>query len=269
MGMDLNAPSLNIDGFYFHSSSRVFGYNWTLPGTQLFPYRNENTNRTYKVGEGDLVQRDYMALNGRCQPDNDLFQWGFSFLLLFVLVLLLVVWSLATYLIWLQSHFALRYLECEDEVAGEYTAAFRLVTALREEFKTVGQYPDHMSEAEIKHQLRYTLGGGCIEQASKKAGMPSVREMRIAHMDARLEEHKWWILAWFLNSAIGATITGMGGAAGLVFGFTASGVAFGIMMSGIMGWQVRSRYLFTLIWGFVGFVIGTVLVVLVYGRRYA
>jgi hypothetical protein len=262
MGVALESPTLNIDGFYFDSSYASYGYNWTLPGTNEYPYRTEDGNRTYQVGT-ELMQRAPLSANGRCQPNNDTFQWGFSFLLLFILVLLLVVWALSTYLIWLQSHFALRYLECENEVAGEYMAAFRLVTAMREEFKTVGQYPDHLSEAELKHTLRYTLGGGCIEQSTVRKEK-TVREMRIAAMDARLEEHKWWILAFSILTGCSIPMITKAGAAGLFFGFIGCGAAFAILTTGLMGWSVRSRQLVTIFCTFIGFIVGIVLVTLIY-----
>lgn len=263
MNITLDPPTLNIDAGYLRTppESFVFGYNWVVPNTRETPFAYP-VNQLYLFGDA-VVNKTYLNENGRCQPANDTFQWGFSFLLLFILTLLLVLWGLGSYLIYLQSHFALRYVELTDEVAGEYAATFRLTAALREEFQAIGQFPDQLTEAEIKHTLRYTLNGGTIEQATKKKDDVTVRELRIAHMDARLNEHKWWILTWVLTTAAGITITVLagGGPAGFLFGIVLCSTAFGITISGFMGCKPRSRHLFVMIWTLIGFIVGISLAV--------
>jgi hypothetical protein len=76
-------------------------------------------NRTYDI--------PYIRDNGRCQQQNT-YQWGFSFLLLFIALLLSALWALGMWAMWLDSY----YNSQIDAAGGRDMGSWRAVMDLAE-----------------------------------------------------------------------------------------------------------------------------------------
>uniref|UniRef100_A0A8H7NPF8 Uncharacterized protein n=1 Tax=Bionectria ochroleuca TaxID=29856 RepID=A0A8H7NPF8_BIOOC len=82
-GERLQGPPLNITAFY-------------LPRADFISKDTE----TYDMA---TIQK-----NGTCQPIQNRYQWGFSFLQLFINIILLSLWTIGMALVWVKSHLTLK-----------------------------------------------------------------------------------------------------------------------------------------------------------------
>ena len=111
--LPLLAPSLNISAYStdyscplgggFDNRLCTFGASWQDPRSHDYPFQGlknvaytlSNSNATYDVAK--------IQAEGTCQQ-LETYQWGFSFLLLFVVMLFTAVWALGSYALWMDAY---------------------------------------------------------------------------------------------------------------------------------------------------------------------
>ncbi|KAE9969476.1 hypothetical protein EG328_006839 [Venturia inaequalis] len=182
LSLNLTAPVLNISAsyidpgeapsIYWNSSSGslefdgtlLWGSNSTDNTTKDLPfhdstkglYTTSSNNQTFALGDS--------STQGRCQPEIT-YQWGFSFLLLFNFLVLLLLWSIGTYVLWLNSRLSTIPTE-EPEIAGGYKAVIELASVMNHQFGKNGEDPLVLRERQIQTRIKRDLGGGRMKYRS-------------------------------------------------------------------------------------------------------
>lgn len=145
------------------------------------------------MSDGQIYSLDYIKKNGSCQPNPEddngdlvggfsfqkfmgsradrtqMFQWGFSFLQVFVAMLFLLVWTGGTYLIWLKGHLKLPLLDAPEVPRGWKSVMF-LGQTIAKELSESGLDPHAMSEAELGRIIQAKLKGGSVTLEGSEEG---------------------------------------------------------------------------------------------------
>lgn len=169
-------PSLNISAFYLPATPpkddaslnrlpNFYGHDWIDPRTKTKPFANVSNLALYIEGTNTAYSLDYVQQHGSCQQQNT-FQWGFSFLQVFIMAILLLIWTCGTYLLWHGAHKRLekrQQAEVDREIPSEYKAALTFVSHLHSEITTAGKgRPESLTNKELEKAIRTDLGGGRI-----------------------------------------------------------------------------------------------------------
>jgi hypothetical protein len=144
-----------VDGeFYYYAfvNNRTgeLPAGFTLSGDSLYYY---NTTR-------EVFDTTKLRENGACQPTST-YKWGFSFLILFICLLLLLIWSIGTYIMWLKAHLTLR-ANGKPEPVGEYKAVIELAAAMNNEFSKHNENTEFLRERQIQGKIRHAMNGGTM-----------------------------------------------------------------------------------------------------------
>lgn len=179
MKVNLPAPVLNITSFDI-SDTGLYGYNLT---TYFYPRSWVFDNQTYNS--------QYIAEKGACQTLSGSYKWGFSFFQLYIMIGLVLVWTLGIYLMWLQSHLTMKK-SGRQEVAGEQKAILELAESMKRDLMENGHDPTTMTEAQVNSAVNDTLKGGSINYQLPL--IPEGFSLRKGLM-GWLNKEKWWTLA--------------------------------------------------------------------------
>ncbi|KAF2666291.1 hypothetical protein BT63DRAFT_55251 [Microthyrium microscopicum] len=166
----LPAPTLNI--------SRP-GDNEQYPAPLLYDLK---TNKAYNG--------TYIEMNSVCQDiSKTSYQWGFSLLLLTILIILLVVWTLATWLVWFKAQQAWKLRHSQSDT-GDYKAILELSKAITQELPEDLKDPSKFSETEIEAIIlnKNTRGGSVPTSISE----PGPRYSLLNHLKTQLQSYRTW-----------------------------------------------------------------------------
>lgn len=94
-------------------------------------------------------------------PKKD-YQWGFSFLQLFVNILLLLSWLTGTWLLWLKAYVELSR-RATAEVSDKYRAVLDLAAALNQSVSALGDAPGGLGNEKLTKHIESRLRGGAIK----------------------------------------------------------------------------------------------------------
>ena len=150
--------------------------NITSPWAEFFPYEDYETEngslavpasfeyRSYEKAifmyQNTTYTFAYIQGNGQCaQSDPPSYQWGFSFLLLFITSLLTAVWSVGMYIMWLDAHLNSRYNRARRQL-GSYRAVLDLAKAFRQDMGE--DATEHLSNSELKERIKHGTNGHAI-----------------------------------------------------------------------------------------------------------
>ncbi|KAL2047574.1 hypothetical protein N7G274_000615 [Stereocaulon virgatum] len=143
---DLNfTTNFTLDGqFYLFHNYDFFRYSETSsPGiTSSYCYNNE----TFSQG--------FLEAAAECLPDN-YFVWGFSSLLVYIVICLHIIWTLGTYLVWLDANVYSALCRSGRKIRGQYRAAIDLSEAMGE---ALGKETCAYSDAELSRELQRQPG---------------------------------------------------------------------------------------------------------------
>ncbi|KAK0748475.1 hypothetical protein B0T21DRAFT_389336, partial [Apiosordaria backusii] len=200
----LPAPALNITQFYlfeqrYFPQGRQSTINTSAAEMQLtdpskiaFTYANEVYNLTY-------IQQ-----NGKCQPASDMYKWGFSFMQAFVMLVALLVWSLGTWMMWLQANFNLP-LQKHSEVPDMWKSILHLSDCMNKEFAAYGLDVTGLSNRQIEDEItRDRLKGGTVafETSADRLVTPFWECLWTL-----IKKETWWSLSFTLHMAFALTAT--------------------------------------------------------------
>ncbi|PSN68740.1 hypothetical protein BS50DRAFT_453521, partial [Corynespora cassiicola Philippines] len=151
---DVPSPVLNISAMYLPDGFNGYGWANPITGERPFNYESRITwtvaNQTYNL--------DYIKEKGICQTN---YQWGFSFMQLNLVIILLLIWAIGIYSMWITSHFTMRR-RGRTEVAGEQKAIFELANAMHEQLSRHMKDIPNQPEASISKCITQDLHGGEI-----------------------------------------------------------------------------------------------------------
>ncbi|KAK0744565.1 hypothetical protein B0T21DRAFT_280580 [Apiosordaria backusii] len=173
----LPAPALDISAFYLppmagnplgdSAITGPYGYDWHDPLTKDYPFRNKS--KTTFAFDNKTFTLDYILENGTCQPISEVgvlviftYQWGFSYLQLYIAVNLLLLWSAGIYLLWLKARFNLPLAQ-HDQVPQEWECVLHMSRELRRELKRSGiKSTKRLTDPQLKQNVMAHLQGGQI-----------------------------------------------------------------------------------------------------------
>lgn len=196
---NLSAPTLNISAYYI-ASEHISRSDWTGSRTGKMPFANQSD--AVFVANGVPYPFDYLSVNGTCQPLGP-YQWGFSFLLLFIFLLTLLIWSIGTYIFWLEAHLALKVRDI-CEIPGNYKAVIGLGAAIQREFVKEGEDITCLEERQIISRMRRDLKGGAIKNDGAIIRQPQYRFREVIKRWFRRD--KWWFGGFVVLTAIWLTL---------------------------------------------------------------
>ena len=239
----LPAPSLNISAYYI-ASTVIYGGAWIDHSTGKSPFANYS-DATF-LSSGVTYPLDYMSQNGSCQPLGT-YHWGFSFLLLFIFLLTLFIWSIGTYIFWLRAHHALRVREIH-EIPGEYKAVIELAAAMRREFSKEGKDPTYLKEHQIIREIRRDLKGGRIMHENSIT-QQSKHRFRVV-LVRWFKRDRWWLLGYVILTVIWITLLFRA----FLFFILSLTTSLGILLAMFIGRKTGSRVLMVLFSVVVGII---------------
>ncbi|KAJ8106925.1 hypothetical protein OPT61_g9216 [Boeremia exigua] len=187
----IDPPVLNISA-YAGKDERLPGYN--LPGALDIMWVRDN----------ELWNYSYISTHGKCQ-NTDNYQWGFSFLQLFICILLLLAWTIGIYVMWIYTHYTLAMSNrLSDEISGECRAVLELAAAMQTELDMQDIDPAILREKPLKSRIDKELRGGAVAY-SHPDSTPKVHSIRNG-LKRWFKTEKWWFLAIFITSVFTSTV---------------------------------------------------------------
>jgi hypothetical protein len=253
-GTFIPPPALDISA-YTNPSTYDYPYYVapTFPGDQLWVLNGTN------LTESPLFNAEDMNSNGSCQPDL-YYEWGFSFLVLFIFSALLLFWGVGTFFFWLKADLALKSYG-RPIIAGDYRAALEMASILQSEFLESEQDLSKLTEKEIEAFIKDILKGGSIPHFTK----PFVSEVSMRKALSRWWKgpDKWWILGLMISTGFLCSVTFTApelSLGGMVFSLClTSGIGTGILMALSISSSNGSRTIMTLFFISFAIVLGIIL----------
>jgi hypothetical protein len=198
-GQTLGLPPLNISSMYLPDVP--FYWNWSMNYTKNFvspEIRNANPygniSRLTFLVDNAFYSSAKITTKGICQPikdgvrtwhrrilcsqlthlkDSIEYQWGFSFLQLFVMTVLLQLWSLGLLILWINASQTLRRNNYEAFSQG-WKGLLEFTGMIRAELETANINPDELLDKELDDKIQKLLQGGSMSSDPFSEGTFSV-----------------------------------------------------------------------------------------------
>ncbi|KAJ4985482.1 hypothetical protein SVAN01_09047 [Stagonosporopsis vannaccii] len=154
----------------------------------------ELRNTTW-VRENKTFDMAYIERNGRCQNTGvhrslD-YQWGFSFLQLFVCILLLLGWTIGIYVMWIYTHYTMQLRQrLAEEVSGEYRAVLELAAAMQSELDIDDTDVSFLREKQLEERIEKEIRGGAVAYAYPSSSSSSASSLKLHSIRSALK--KWF-----------------------------------------------------------------------------
>jgi hypothetical protein len=184
-GVLFDLPSPVLDITYDSQTSYVYPSTYAGADSQTTMFTSgSNTNDSYDAA--------YLEANGSCQSINS-YRWGFSFLFLFISILLTVLWAIGMHIMWLDAYFGSHY-DRKHRSMGTHRAALDFASAI---IKDMGDEipPEHISEREIMLRRRKALNGGRVPQLDPASFSGDDNNARLQTRAEELRDwlnRRWW-----------------------------------------------------------------------------
>lgn len=205
----LSSPSLNISASfalfpaywyeYAHGSWYEFPYgiNWNNPKTHSQTF-NVSSPLFYHNGSKTLYNQTEYNKQGSCQQQGDVrYRWGFSFLLLYVFVIIFLVWIIGMYGLYLDA-----YLHSRLDVVQRHMGLERAVLDLS---ATMRKRVDNQDlDLEGNSKLKSLVKGHMTYRELPLESLPPPRWIKLREEWENFrfwpwaKEEKWWLAAMLL-----------------------------------------------------------------------
>ncbi|KAF1834814.1 hypothetical protein BDW02DRAFT_597817 [Decorospora gaudefroyi] len=153
----LGPPVLNISAFHLPREVLML-----ISRGRLLENKDKSLMR-WAYGNETYTSTDLME-RGKCQAMLD-YQWGFSFVQLCIMLIILLLWTMGLTIMWIRSHYVMNRRSSE-EVAGINKAVFELADAMRSQLdlyaKEKGDDLSLFPESELRRRITKDLRGGSI-----------------------------------------------------------------------------------------------------------
>lgn len=248
-------PTLNISAYYI-PPGELFGNNWIDPQTKQKPF-NDISRITY-LSSNKTYPLSYVEENGACQPVLNEYQWGFSFTQLFIVLILMFIWTIGISIMWLAAHLKLP-LRDHPEVPQGWKAVILLAQAIDKELPDADIDAHALKDRQVKHEIQKHLRGGSIRfdaylTQNESKSIESLRN----HILEQTHRNRWW---WMFLIVATAPITlaamfGLYVSPGGVFLLSVFGCAvLGVLLALAIGSTTRSKLFVTSFWVLAGLVV--------------
>jgi hypothetical protein len=208
---NLTSPTLNISAFYIYPGSTIFGSDglFSSGSEPAQPFTNPSLARFARIDQPDNRTYDipYIKANGLCQQQNT-YRWGFSFLLLFIALLLSTLWALGLWAMWLDAYWNSKIDAARERDMGSWRAAMDLAEGISASLNgkiscgqdTIGDVlgqTKNLGDSEIRRRVRQESGRGWIGYMNL-VGPDNVIMTRSTRLRRWLEMRAWgrWLLRW-------------------------------------------------------------------------
>lgn len=121
--------------------------------------------------QGDYYNASYVLSHGSCKP-SETYQWGFSYIFLFMVSIFNFIWSCIMVGMWFDTTRGSRMYKAGKR-PGLLRSIMDLSAAIREE---LGDRVDQMSEEEIRDGLRDSEGKLFVPERELRIGRTTGRE---------------------------------------------------------------------------------------------
>nr|XP_036575701.1 uncharacterized protein CTRU02_14351 [Colletotrichum truncatum]KAF6782312.1 hypothetical protein CTRU02_14351 [Colletotrichum truncatum] len=178
MNQTLPAPTLNISAFYIPEpyDEVLYGRNWTDPRTNSMPFLDKK-RLAYSYSPGNQTYSlNHIETYGSCQPVSEIaagndsvretYQWGFSYIQLFVMTILLVLWTIGVSAMWLKAHMTMRMRGGCDKPMG-FKGVLELAAAIQKQLQETN--PNDLSHDQLSEEIKKRLRGGSIQLEREEA----------------------------------------------------------------------------------------------------
>jgi hypothetical protein len=200
----LDAPTLNISAFYIPEGDFTYSIGNDTSG------RYRNPTEAVFAWNNVTYSRDYMIKYGSCVPELPTsYKWGFSFLALWIFMLVSAVWAIGIYALWLDAylHSRLDRQPTSKRVAGSYKVALTLAKAINQNFGEA--VADTLTNSALKEKIRRDVHGGKLSYAallweSKEKASCTTRYHDYNQSRKSLGRWRvnWWLCAGIATTAI-------------------------------------------------------------------
>ena len=153
----LSAPSLNIT--LFRTSSDV-----SIPPERIRP----QYAYTIDGRQGDLYNATYLQEHGSCKP-SETYQWGFSYIFLFMVSIFNFIWSCIMVGMWLDTRRGSRMYK-SGRRPGLLRSIMDYSAAIREELGTEAEY---LEEEELRERVRDSGGALVVPRTALRVARAS------------------------------------------------------------------------------------------------
>ncbi|CAG9986247.1 unnamed protein product [Clonostachys byssicola] len=187
----LRGPPLNITAFYLPLD--IFTPNFTegvwASINYMDPLFNDESLITYSLSN-EAYNMATIQKNGTCQPIQNRYQWGFSFLQLFINIILLSLWTIGMALVWAKSHLTLK-LNGFAAIYNNWKGLLEFTEVLGGQLKAAKIEYLTIDDKQLEHEIENLLQGGSVTGLPLPQGFYSLRQGMI--------RQKWLLLSLFLG----------------------------------------------------------------------
>jgi hypothetical protein len=181
------------------------------------------------INSGEPYTATYIRSQGNCQAltvrikivsgveiyfnTTQHYQWGFSFIQLNLMLLLLIMWTVGTYTMWLSAHITMKQ-RGRKQVAGEYKAILELANAMQIQLLSHSGSSEkttaNMSESELRRRIAKDIRGGAIsyETPLLSNGEDGCGNAGRGAVTVYLKRETWWLVA-LVVSVVTSIIVGV------------------------------------------------------------
>nr|ANF07034.1 hypothetical protein FVEG_15207 [Fusarium verticillioides] len=136
----------------------------------LNPYP-DITALTFLV-EDEIYNVKDVQVQGICQPikngESIEYQWGFSFLQLFVMAILLHSWSIGLVVLWTTAHLTLQQNDIATVPEG-WKSLIKMTDQIKEQLKSAGIIWENFTDKELQDEIQLLLTGGPAPTSSEES----------------------------------------------------------------------------------------------------
>ncbi|KAF5572732.1 hypothetical protein FPANT_12868 [Fusarium pseudoanthophilum] len=169
----LNWPPLNVKAFYLPTT---FYWYWTTNHTDSISPTPRNpypdTSALTFLVEDEIYNAKDVQAEGICQPikngESIEYQWGFSFLQLFVMTVLLHSWSIGLVVLWTTAHLTLQQNDIATSPEG-WKSLIKMTDQIKEQLKCTGIIWENFTDKELQDEIQLLLTGGPAPTLSEES----------------------------------------------------------------------------------------------------
>ncbi|KAK4225139.1 hypothetical protein QBC38DRAFT_531377 [Podospora fimiseda] len=204
-GQPVEWPPLRISVWHIPNQFGDSSVPWIDPTTGQSPPQNMNATSPLFVYGNYTYTSDEIISGGRCQPiSDDAYQWGFSFLQLFIVLMLLILWTIGTWTMWFKAH-----LNRPSRLPKNWKRLLHLTSTMREELIASGIDPKTLTDQQLAAHIQERLNGGQVfasvreEPTSKSIRQHLLKNWKTASWVVFLLIFHIGLLVWYLDQVIG------------------------------------------------------------------